>query len=200
MNKTLARPLLAAGLVSAAITLTACGTDTSDPTATSPSPTTVAIPAEQRAAAAEAEAAGQPYRWDADTCHSYYRTPTGDVFWLTHKQDAPNASSWNVAVRGWPTAPCSAEKPEFSSEPCDQEKAAALGPEWSCGAGGGFGPGITDGNWADVSGQGELPRTDPDPEPEGLAPGDGFDPGDLDCTTNPDNGMRECTFKTEPAA
>lgn len=105
----------------------------------------VEIPAEHRAAADAAAADFKSYRW-TEGCHQYVRTMRGAVYWVA-PAGQPNINSWEVGRRGWPKASCKSPT-EPDAEPCDAKGVPV------CGVGGAFLPGLTDGLWADVTGQG----------------------------------------------
>lgn len=143
-----------------------------------------------RDAATAAETAGIPLAMTApDGCHHFVRMPAGKIFWVETPTSFPAAKSWEVGARGWPTAGCDTEWPTHAaSEPCDRD-----GPH-PCGAGGSFGPGITDGAWMDPTDGGRIsiPPQAPAGPGDGLRPGDPIPPG-VTCTRGP-NGVKECTL------
>jgi hypothetical protein len=102
----------------------------------------VQIPSEHRAAADAAAAKFKNFRW-VDGCHEYVRTHRGAVYWVA-PGGTPNINTWEVGRRGWPKAGC--KTPDYpAAEPCDAKGVPV------CGVAGGYQPGITDGEWQDVS-------------------------------------------------
>ncbi|GAA4403496.1 hypothetical protein [Tsukamurella soli] len=76
-----------------------------------------------------------------DGCHRFVIVQ-GHTFWVRDARQVPTASSWDVAVRGWPRAGCDPVHPGWpAAEPCDPHGSLP------CGTGGSFLPGITDGDW-----------------------------------------------------